>query len=1062
MSIIEDLDLLDLPDDLPDGLDFDLDDILFEFSTPGLYAPPEPEDEPLPEIIEENNEEEPAPMEAPEIVTETAEDFFAVPEEEEGEEKAEEEETAEAQSEELPAEEDEDVYHGDLFGDPFGISDILYEFGTPTDDEGVKVYSPAKKEQSAPEEDDIKVYAPAKPVEAPEAELPLETIRFDAVEEVSPETMPFTAVEEADDLASVSFTADTTPFAAVEDAPVPAVEAPKSKGPGPIARLMGLFAGKKKQPAHTMDRAAAASAQEDPFAHAAELFAEQNALLDDELDSSLMLELELMAEMEAERDAKAAAWEAEERIISEPEPVLEVPEAIAVLQQEADEEAARAEREAAELLAAQEAERLAQAEEELFEWIESTNKYRGKAISKEELPVFESEPQEEDEDDVRTYVPMADTEEGTPAAEMPMLDITEDEAPAFAPDMTDEESDPEILSLLENPDTERETGTEESDEEAAARRAKADEELRYTPDEPTVKAIGSHIGKRFGAMFSVFTAAAKDSDDEEALGAEVTPTKAYRYFNKYINGYRFRLRLSAVLCVIMGWIALGLPVFGSLKNPAAASAMCLMLLLTIMLAGADILASGVQGLIKRRPGIHSLVTVSCLVSVIDAIVIIACKGEGGYLPFCAVSGISMCFAIYGSLLYCRSQRLNFKTLEQCAEPLTISVDYGIVDDETTTVYRTIGHPESYIHRSEEEDLSETVYGLLTPMLMLGTPVLTLLAALLSKGFGDFFHILAAMFAASASFSALVAFPLPYFLVQRELYATKSAIAGWAGTKDIGRVSTMIVTDRDLFPDETVSIKSVRIVDEVNPDLTLSYFCSMIKRSGSCLVPAFDQLAENNDCELREVENFQCHEAGGLSGTIGPDEVLIASHSYMKLQGFRIPARKKDSENALFMAANGHVIAYIVVDYKPIKSVRTGLESALRGSAEMVFAARDFNITPLLISKKFKSPTDTLRFPSYAQRYEITDNADSDTAVCAAVVSRKSFFSYAAVVEKARYLYRSVTMSVALSAVSSLMGVLLMFIMALTGAGAAVTVGRLLIFMLLWLVPTLALTVSITK
>ena len=44
----------------------------------------------------------------------------------------------------------------------------------------------------------------------------------------------------------------------------------------------------------------------------------------------------------------------------------------------------------------------------------------------------------------------------------------------------------------------------------------------------------------------------------------------------------------------------------------------------------------------------------------------------------------------------------------------------------------------------------------------------------------------------------------------------------------------------------------------------------------------------------------------------------------------------------------------------------------------------------------------------------------------------------------------------------ILGIILMFIMALTGAGAAVTVGRLMIFMLLWLVPTLALTISITK
>ena len=1327
MSILEDLELLDLPDDLPYMTDFDLDDILFEFSTPGLFTVPESpkpaaeepaaQEEPTVEICGESPFEEMLPEEEDEPMLENCSGI----------------QPEELLPEETPAqsiEEDTILFNAedDSFGDPIG--DILFDFGTPTDDEGVKVYTPASKAQPI-EEEDVKVYTPVKeepeqalpsdetipfaalqadlfeaakvyeepkasaqpapkapglfakaagllmglfgkkktparavqeqPAEVPAAEEdpfsvslfeegwlseeaddavpaeePAETKEADAYDDAwqfsffddeeqeavaeaeEPAEEPFTdelfaevealfaedeteaadeeqfeeaeiaaealteeepevaaeelteeeiqvAAEEADgysiaeimaELSDIpleeieeAFTVkeevlpkapaaeeapaeepdsidvmmaeligaametlrseesseeaaeellpelaeeedfaateifsveeivaelsddvpsfdpgDTITFGAVSDVPAPeTAPAPvqAEKGPGLLTKaagvVMGLLAGLKKKPAPAPVQQPV-SKEEEAYDYVAALFNSE----DDASQSDLMLELELLAEMEEEKEASQAAWEAEERIVSIPEPEQEVPEAIALLQQEADDaaELARleAEREAAELAAleaAKEEAMTAQAEEELFAWIESTNKIRGKAIAKEELPAFDRE-EEEEIPAYTTHIELPEDE----SAESVSAPVLTEEAMQPTMELTDEESSEEILSLLENPDTQQNTAAE-TEEEAAARRAKADEELRYVPDESPAKAIGSHIGKRFGAAFAAFTNSADaQDDDEEALGPEVTSTKAYKYFNQFVNGYRFRLRLSAVLCVIMGWIALGLPVFGSLKNPAVSAAMCLMILLTVMLAGVDILVSGVRALVNKRPGIHSLVTISCLASVIDAAVIIITKGAAGYLPFCAVSAVSMCFAIYGSLLYCRSQRLNFKTLEQCHEPLTISVDYGIVDEETTTVYRTIGAPESYIHRSEEEDLSETVYGIITPMLLAGIPVLALIAALASGHFGDFFHILAAMFAASASFSALVAFPLPYFLTQRDLYSTKAAIAGWAGTKEIGKVSSMVVTDRDLFPDETVSIKSVRIVDEVNPELTLSYFCSMIKKSGSCLVPAFDQLAENNDCIIREVENFQCHEAGGLSGTIGPDEVLIASHSYMKLRGFRIPARKKDSENALFMAANGHVIAYIVVEYKPIKSVRAGLESALRGSVEMVFAARDFNITPMLIAKKFKSPTDTLRFPSYNQRFEITDHSGSETAVCAAVVSRKSFFSYAAVVEKARYLYRSVSWAVALSAVSTVLGVLLMFIMALTGAG--LTVGRLLIFMLLWLVPTLALTISISK
>ena len=1002
MSILEDLELLDLTDELPDSGDFDLDDILFEFSTPGLYSAPEAESEPepLPEILAEDDgtlvftaiTDTPVPV--PEatmvipVITEAAEEFFAEEEDED---------------------EDVDMLLFTLGEDPAPVSESTMVFGALPEDEedDVKVYAPAD------EEDDVKVYAPPIQEDAPNATIPFSAVQAEMPEEVV-----------------------------------------KTKRPGmltmAVGAVMGLLGSLKKKPAKE-------SVPADRFAQARDLFEDQMLSVDDlDMDSDLMLELEVMAELEAEREAAAAAWEAEANLMDAADPIVEVPEAIAALQREAEEAAAPAEQEAiriaaeeAALRAAEEEELLAMAQDELFDWIESTNKYRRKPKG---APIEEAA-----DEDVRTY----DFSPGE-EPELPAADITDDtvamsEVPTA--EITDEESSAEIRSLLETPDTEQ-----TADAAAAAVTEEeqiSDDDLRYIPEDAPVRAISKHISSRFGAVMALFTAAMGDEDEEE-LGAEVTPTKAYRYFNKYINDYRFRLRLTAVLSVLSAWIALGLPVFGSLQNPAAAGAMCLMLLLTVMLAGADVLATGFTALLRRQPGLHSLVFVSCIASVVDALVIIATKGKGGYLPFCAVSAISVCFSVYGSLLYSRAQRLNFKTLEQCADPLTISVDYGIVDDETTTVYRTIGHPEQYIHRSEEEDLAETVYGLMAPVLLVGIPVLSLLAALISKGMGDFFHIMASMFAAAASFSALVAFPLPYFLTQRDLYATKSAIAGWTGAKEIGRVSTMIVNDRDLFPDETVSISSVRIVDQVNPQLTLSYFCSMIKESGSCLVPAFEQLAANNDVELREVENFQCHEAGGLSGMIGPDEVLIASHSYMKLQGFRIPARKKDSENALFMAANGHVIAYIVVDYKPIKSVRAGLDSALRGSVEMVFAARDFNITPLLISKKFKSPTDTLRFPSYKQRYEITSHDDSDTAVSAAVVSRKSFFSYALVVEKARYLYRSVTWSVALSAVSSLMGIILMFIMALTGAGAAVTVGRLLVFMLLWLVPTLALTVSITK
>ena len=182
MSIFEDLDLMDLPDDLPDGMDFDLDDILLEFSTPGLYAAParleakEEEIPPFPELPQDEDEDVSTALKVDEDVDiifdeYTGEEIVLHPTADKDEPVApaldldipefpEPPMLLDEDEDEDEEEEEEESYKGDLYGNPFGLGDILYEFGAPVDEDGVKVYTPAAKEQSTDEEDDVKVYAP--------------------------------------------------------------------------------------------------------------------------------------------------------------------------------------------------------------------------------------------------------------------------------------------------------------------------------------------------------------------------------------------------------------------------------------------------------------------------------------------------------------------------------------------------------------------------------------------------------------------------------------------------------------------------------------------------------------------------------------------------------------------------------------------------------------------------------------------------------------------------------------------------------------------------------------
>ena len=67
-----------------------------------------------------------------------------------------------------------------------------------------------------------------------------------------------------------------------------------------------------------------------------------------------------------------------------------------------------------------------------------------------------------------------------------------------------------------------------------------------------------------------------------------------------------------------------------------------------------------------------------------------------------------------------------------------------------------------------------------------------------------------MTAASASFSSLIAFNLPFNFISRRLAASGAAIAGWSGASDIDDAIGMVVRDNDLFPENTLSFNGIKV------------------------------------------------------------------------------------------------------------------------------------------------------------------------------------------------------------------------------------------------------------
>lgn len=549
------------------------------------------------------------------------------------------------------------------------------------------------------------------------------------------------------------------------------------------------------------------------------------------------------------------------------------------------------------------------------------------------------------------------------------------------------------------------------------------------------------------------------AEEEEDLGAELAPDRAALFYENYLPSLSFRTKLSFLFSALLLYISLGLPIFSSMQSPKVSAATCLVLLLCVMLCGIDILTAGVFSLIRRRPHANSLIALSCVFSMLDAL-ITAVAGSDMGLPFCGAAALTLSFSLLGSVLNSRADRIVFRTAASIHEPYVLSAD-APVSGEGVTLTRSKRLLSDFVRRTEEAGPDETAYGFMTPVLIIVSPVFAVIVCAVGKCFGSFFHILSGILAVAAPFTLLLSYPLPFFVSTKLLLKDRSAVAGWSGIYDIGKSKTVVITDRDLFPDGTVTVEKTRILDGADSAKVISLAYSIIAASDSAMTGAFSALMAKGGGSPQRVDEFTCHESGGLMALINGEEVLCGSAGFMQLMGIRVP-ESIAPKYAVFIAASGVVCGIFEMKYTPSEAVRKALVSLLRSSCDPIFAVRDFNINPNMLSLKYDIPTDGFDFPSYAERYEISSGESAVSGKPAAVMYRSGIDSLTWLSGNVRRLFTVIRLNVLLSLLSTTIGVVMLFTMFVGGNFDSASARTVIIYLLAWSLPQLALCFTLNS
>ena len=530
-----------------------------------------------------------------------------------------------------------------------------------------------------------------------------------------------------------------------------------------------------------------------------------------------------------------------------------------------------------------------------------------------------------------------------------------------------------------------------------------------------------------------------------------------------------KMRKNLLLRCIAAWVLMALtaavtvlafhpelPVSAYLPAPLYPLLSIALLLCHIALA-ADLLIRGVTDAVHaHRFSARSLLLVTVLLTLVRGLAA-AAAGENS---LCAAASLLLTFALQSekSAVYAKS-RVYF-VAANLSEPTGV-IRIPDLWQENDCLCRAQSDLSSLVEDTESEPATDRTLDRFS-LLLLGASV-AVAAALALRAERSFFWMLNILLLGSFPLGGLCAFGRGLSLLSARFGRDGVVIPGYRAAERLTGDVCLPVTDEDLFTRRRISLHGIRTFGSFPAERVLAYAAAILEQSGACMTGVFRDELEEQAGRHYQPTTFRLYEAGGMGGEVQGDIVLLGGAAFLQSMGIPLPQDVLPA-SALYLSVNGEAAGVFAIDYTIAESVGASLASLLRDrTLRPVLATRDVLLTPDTVQQKygrFGVSADRLEYPSGRDRVLLSTPAEPEKP--GALLSAPGFSRFVSAVLGARRLCSASRGAVRCAIFGSILGFVLMSFLCLLGAVSAVTPLALLIYHLLWLLPSVFMTAFIGK
>ena len=505
---------------------------------------------------------------------------------------------------------------------------------------------------------------------------------------------------------------------------------------------------------------------------------------------------------------------------------------------------------------------------------------------------------------------------------------------------------------------------------------------------------------------------------------------------------------SGLIPVLSGWIPQDIALLAGLGLFVVCGFLCL-----------DVFQEGLRQLASRAPNGDTLALFAAVLTLADGVSTAFAPLREATLPFFAPCALVLTFHLLG--LHCdrAAKFLSCRTAASVAQPYLVTQDPNVLGGKPA-FRKWMGPLRGFGSQIRATSQAEREFRRLTPVLLVACVALGLVTTVAHHQPGLVFWSLSALFCAGATLGASLSLALPLRLLAGRLAKLGVALAGWPGLLAGKGCQAAVLLDQDVYPPGTVALTGSRLFGSLAMERTVSYTASVIRASGSGLRFLFDKLLRAEGGSYLPIDKIILQDTGIL-GQCQDQQILVGNSDFMSRQGIALPPGIK-SKDAVFCAVDRELVGMFVLRYTLHPSILPALQTLVGHKISPVMATRDFNLSPHRLRLWGRLSADQITFPDLQRRVVLSGARQTHGTGLAAVLCREGVAPFAQALVAAKRIRRAAAFSRVFVNVSACLGVVLTATLSSAGALTAMCAWHLALFLLLWFVPVLLISLWTTQ